>query len=69
MTNYALRFIPGNERKGDFLKNIPRHSYFTIPLGFVNKTGRTVEKKGVMYSYLEINTKDFRDFVFRFKFN
>ena len=56
-------------------KLVERNSFFYLPLGYISKISRTSDKKGINYSYigkplnmiiLEIITKDFREYCFRY---
>ncbi|KRX00915.1 hypothetical protein PPERSA_09521 [Pseudocohnilembus persalinus] len=67
LTNFMLRFIPSEDKSGEVYKNVERNNYFQIPVGMILKMNRSVEKKGLQYSYIEIQSKDYREFIFRFQ--
>ncbi|KAL4485828.1 hypothetical protein ABPG72_012368 [Tetrahymena utriculariae] len=65
LTNYKLIFVPNDE--GRLFQFIDRKDFQLIPLGFIHKLERSVEKKGLQYSYIEIICKDGRNYKFRYQ--
>ncbi|EAR87507.2 myotubularin-related protein (macronuclear) [Tetrahymena thermophila SB210] len=65
LTNYKLIFVPNDE--GRLFQFIDRKDFQLIPLGFIHKLERSVEKKGLQYSYIDITCKDGRNYRFRYQ--
>ncbi|KAL4466037.1 hypothetical protein ABPG74_004274 [Tetrahymena malaccensis] len=65
LTNYKLIFVPNDEAR--LFQFIDRKDQQLIPLGFIHKLERSVEKKGLQYSYIDIICKDGRNYKFRYQ--
>ena len=64
LTNFRFIFKPAEDNF--FKKHLLKSDYLNIPLGFLFKVDRTVDKRDVNISYLDIYSKDGRNIRLRF---